>query len=549
MDRQQPAGSADSARSRGATLWIAALCGGVLVLHAAWFWFFRLDDAFVLLRYAQNVRAGLGWVFNPGEHVEGFTSPAMVAFDAVALGLGADGLTAAKILGLVAGFLAVAGTVRLARDLEATPASQLLAATTVSLSMPLAVGCVNGLETAPFAAACVWGLALSQSAEQRERVLSGIVLALAVLLRPDGVLAFACVFFPTDVRWPNPGRERWRWLDRAVPWAGLVVPVTLWRGLTFGSLASNTYFAKVAPHAMNRWQSGLDYLVRFGAVPALLLGAIGLMALAVDRPRARVLLLFVAIWCVYVVATGGDWIPRGRFLVPIIPVLAAGLGAAASRLGDWLFAQRRSPRAWTVGLATLTVAAQVPRALADSRETRAQIATLTDASVSGRGRLGRWLHRAGAPGDSVALFDVGEIGYESGLDVIDTGGLTDRSIAHLLHKSGGTYYGYLFFPDDETSARIVRDVLARKPDMVVNVLNGPLPALMANRSPLKAAYRQDIAMMRDPVFKAGYEYLCSVPGEAQVDGTRFAYNLFIRKGYRPRISPAPAAPGDALCDG
>jgi hypothetical protein len=33
------------------------------------------DDPFITLRYAANVLHGRGLVFNPGQHVEGFTSP------------------------------------------------------------------------------------------------------------------------------------------------------------------------------------------------------------------------------------------------------------------------------------------------------------------------------------------------------------------------------------------------------------------------------------------------------------------------------------------
>ena len=36
---------------------------------------FVSDDAFISLRYAANLLAGHGLVFNPGERVEGFTSP------------------------------------------------------------------------------------------------------------------------------------------------------------------------------------------------------------------------------------------------------------------------------------------------------------------------------------------------------------------------------------------------------------------------------------------------------------------------------------------
>src|SRR5258705_13457786 len=39
---------------------------------------FGIDDAFINLRFAENLAAGLGPVFNAGERVEGYTTPAWV---------------------------------------------------------------------------------------------------------------------------------------------------------------------------------------------------------------------------------------------------------------------------------------------------------------------------------------------------------------------------------------------------------------------------------------------------------------------------------------
>ncbi|MBN97985.1 MAG: hypothetical protein CME16_01875, partial [Gemmatimonadetes bacterium] len=52
---------------------LGAVCLGYLlhVLH----YNFIADDAFITLRYAQNLASGDGLVFNLGERVEGFTSP------------------------------------------------------------------------------------------------------------------------------------------------------------------------------------------------------------------------------------------------------------------------------------------------------------------------------------------------------------------------------------------------------------------------------------------------------------------------------------------
>src|SRR5262245_61339106 len=55
---------------------LALLCVPAALAVAGWFrWFavYQVDDAFIVYRYAENLARGLGFVFNPGERVEGVT--------------------------------------------------------------------------------------------------------------------------------------------------------------------------------------------------------------------------------------------------------------------------------------------------------------------------------------------------------------------------------------------------------------------------------------------------------------------------------------------
>ena len=48
---------------------------GLLAEAAYYWWPCTADDAFITFRYAQNLVEGLGPVYNPGERVEGYSSP------------------------------------------------------------------------------------------------------------------------------------------------------------------------------------------------------------------------------------------------------------------------------------------------------------------------------------------------------------------------------------------------------------------------------------------------------------------------------------------
>src|SRR4029434_7187421 len=84
-----------------------------LAACAAWCaWFARgapIDDAFITFRYAANLVAGHGLVFNPGERVEGYSNFLWTILIAAGLRLGIDPVGASKALGAGFAVLAVAG--------------------------------------------------------------------------------------------------------------------------------------------------------------------------------------------------------------------------------------------------------------------------------------------------------------------------------------------------------------------------------------------------------------------------------------------------------
>ena len=113
------------------------------------------DDAYISLRYAQNLATGRGLVFNLGERVEGFTNPLWTLLAALFTALGLPALPLLQLVGCAC-FVGLIFTVwRAAEEAdlprpvrEAVPV--VLAATT-----PFAWWAMSGLETVAFA----WALA------------------------------------------------------------------------------------------------------------------------------------------------------------------------------------------------------------------------------------------------------------------------------------------------------------------------------------------------------------------------------------------------------
>src|SRR5512135_788486 len=92
------------------------------------------EDAFIYFRYALNWAHGQGLAFNPGQPVEGFSSPIWMAVLAWATRLGAAPHFLARVLSLLCGLATVLASVRLAAALGGQRLARLGVALTLGLN-------------------------------------------------------------------------------------------------------------------------------------------------------------------------------------------------------------------------------------------------------------------------------------------------------------------------------------------------------------------------------------------------------------------------------
>jgi hypothetical protein len=141
----------------------------LLMTFSGVFWPYWLsDDAFISYRYAQNLVAGHGLVYNVGERVEGYTNFLWTMLAAAVLALGIDMVWWSYVSGIVLALALLFGTYRLALRLVGPPwalVAALVVATSQSVLIHTARGA--GLETGLFALLVLLGSAvyLSQNAE------------------------------------------------------------------------------------------------------------------------------------------------------------------------------------------------------------------------------------------------------------------------------------------------------------------------------------------------------------------------------------------------
>jgi arabinofuranosyltransferase len=219
-----------------------AIGSWLYLLYRGW----DFDDAFIVYRYVENLRAGHGWAFNAGEQWNASTSvlnPLLILAASYAVG----GVPkAAHLVGVAAlGVGVVALGLTLLRSGRALPALALPA--TAMLVPPLLL--TWGLETQLFLGLILLFVALEMQGRN-----TWLLAGLLSLVRPDGVLF---VVFKS-------ARELVE--HRRVPWRGLAVvsavvsPWVVYSLVTFDTVLPATLGNKRGQGASGGWGEGLVYL-------------------------------------------------------------------------------------------------------------------------------------------------------------------------------------------------------------------------------------------------------------------------------------------------
>lgn len=334
----------------------AVLWGGGYAVSQWWV----TDDAFISFRYARNLVEGLGLVFNEGERVEGYSNFLWTMWAAVGLKLGVAAEMWSNVWGIVlylTSIVALAWNHARVRAAEGKPGPGVPLAALIAAAHPdWAVFATGGLETSAFTFLLLAAVLMVSWARDRPVLVAvaGVVLGLAGLTRPDGVVAALAVGLTIVAIGPRKIR------DGAVLTAGFAivwVPFVLWRMSYYGDFYPNTYYAKSAwlPWYEQGWCYLRLYLERYGAL--FVVPVVGWLAGrgGENSDRGSIVFRQVAfaaavsvLYTLYVVRVGGDFM-FARFLIPITPLLALLCEHACARLA------MRSARAGVV-VAVVTVA-------------------------------------------------------------------------------------------------------------------------------------------------------------------------------------------------
>ena len=451
-------------------------------------WYCTWDDSYIAFRYAQNLAKGLGLVFNAGQKVEGYTGFLWIFLLAGGTRLTSDPILMSKVFGLLfnlSTLLAVYFLCRLVAT-DKIPMYGFALALTAS-NMHFIVGSVSGLETPLFTSLLCWSLLAYlqaiRAADPRGQAGwcagASLLFALLVLTRPDGILTYFLLWCYAAWRFRKQPRNI---VLFTAPLLLVYTPYFLWRWHYYGFFFPNTFYVKrggtLALFAKGAIQTGKFFGYQTGGW--FLSGLVGLAVFLFPAAETSVLGLAIASRVIFDLWSGGVTPGEFRFLVSALPLiwilteraLVGGLGA---------FGTEPPSLRLLAGTCALLVVAQIASFRHARRENIGPVEIgMEHAHIA----VGKWLGARSSPTATIAVGDIGAIGFWSHANILDLDGLTDTHISHL--------------PGSLSDKKDSQYVLRQAPDFIVLRTSRCRPELQ------DVSFGTDKAVYSDPQFKRDY---------------------------------------------
>ena len=418
-----------SSRSRR----ISIAVGLVALMGATLFFGLRqhpspFDDAYITYRYAHNIALGRGFVYNVGQPVLGTTTPVYTLLLAGLSFIWPDLPRLSHSIGVLAWMLCVPIIYGIGRARGRERVGMAAAAFVALNSLLLGV---LGMETTLYV---LLALSTFYFYQREQPIWAALFAGLTFLTRWDGILVMGVLLFAEMLK------NRGRFLRTGLICAAIILPWLAYSYATFGSILPNTFFAKVG----QGWNPGLGGagIGSFGP------GLIRIAASAYVENRLFLLLpVFAVAGSFSVFYRKVKWWPLllwtmtyiGGFTAlgvlrfpwyypPLVPTFALLMAEGIEAVAQSLSLHLTRTAGQVAVMAALCALCLVPNVdwLVKSQRTGIDAHSATYLQVA------RWLRTHTPPDSSVALLEIGIIGFYSDRTVVDTMGLVSpEMVGHL----------------------------------------------------------------------------------------------------------------------
>ncbi|PWT92534.1 MAG: hypothetical protein C5B54_03345 [Acidobacteria bacterium] len=393
-------------------VFVAVAFSSLLIFNIAIYpW--MLDDSFISFRYAENLIAGHGLVYNPGERVEGYTCFLWVILLSSGHFLHISTVLFGRILGIAfsaATILLVFFSHRFLKSIN--PRIAAVAAVLLATAGAFSPWAISGMEVSLFSFLLLASLLYYLAHRNAFSFVNGMILALLLsglsMTRPEGLLI--TVIIVADLLLLHRTISA---LSVSIIFFAIFGAYFYWRWQYYGYLLPNTFYAKVGSHSQQILR-GIKYTFSFLLATSLLVVAavVGVAKNTELRLMAAVLVMFT----IYIVVVGGDIMPAFRFFAPLLPLLCI-LAAAGLQIRESLLL----PGTACLIIFNLLIFRYHPQMLSY---------ILSDTVAEDGKEVGLWLKQNASSASVIATNTGGSVAYYSRLRTIDMLGLNDVHIAH-----------------------------------------------------------------------------------------------------------------------
>jgi len=380
------------------------------------------EDAYITFRYARNFAVGNGLVFNPGEHVFGFSSPLWTVWSALGIRVLQDPVTWCKAWNVLFDAGALLLFTRMLRARGLLPAWSF--AWFFAVWPYFAATCASGMETSLM----LFLVALAATLSERRGPGAGIALGLLALTRPEGLACAALIAIPT--------RMRERVIGLAIFVAGAAALFAYYGTIVPQSLvAKASIYGTPGPWLGRHWW---EWIVPVVVGPGIAL-----------NDTAYLTILRMLMFPAAVVGVITLW-PERRSALALAAASGILVWLAYSVLGVAYFGWYLMLPLASIALAAAAGLPRVVRGPAIPLSAAVLVVTLWSAAHALHraraiaeygifGAVGNFLAGAATPGDRVFLEPIGIIGYLAPVTVIDEIGLVTPRIAERRRQGPGWY--------------------------------------------------------------------------------------------------------------
>ncbi len=384
----------------------------------------QTDDPYITYRYARNLAAGKGFIYNAGEQVLGTTAPLY----ALVLALGGAATDNYPLLSSILGGIGL-GVLSLLvyrfLALLSEPLAGGIAAVLVVLN-PL-MGDAFGFEL-NFFLALIFGAYLAYLTGRPN--LAALLLGLGTLTRGDGLVPAGLIFL-YDV-----------WTQRRFPWipaliyGALVAGWSVYAIWSFGSPFPNTLAAKQFMGASGLWRPywygalRMVYLYLQQTLFYLFFGVVWVLGCVRLRRVDRRIWLILGWMGLIFVAYSAMGIPAAsNYYAALMPFLMMVSGLGVVQLQEALLTRRP---AWRRRAGLVTGVLVAPLLVAAVTPTVGRVQTHPEPRYWTYRETGEWLAAETPEGASVGLVEIGIVGYYSQRPIVDICGLVSPAVGSHL---------------------------------------------------------------------------------------------------------------------